>query len=50
MKRGFPQGPRYVVMVGDEVISARPGSLFRASILLGELVRRGQDAFIAEVP
>lgn len=49
MRRGFPQGPRYVVMVGDEVISARPGSLYRASILLGELVRRGQEAFIVEI-
>lgn len=49
MKRGFPLGPRYVVMVGNEVISARPGSLYRAGILLEQLVKRGQSAFIVEV-
>lgn len=50
MRRTYrPAGPRYVVMVGTEVISARPGSLFRASILLEQLVARGRDAFIAEI-
>jgi hypothetical protein len=50
VKRGFPLGPRYVVAVGEEIFSARPGSLYRAGVLLEQLVKRGMDAHIMEVP
>lgn len=40
---------RYVVMIGEETISARPGSLYRAGVLLEQMVKRGKPAFIVEM-